>query len=493
MRITGVNFLGGKESAQGEQTFQCYNPKHECHLDEVFVEATSKEVSEAVASAAEVAPYFAQTSVQQRAKLLETIGVLLEEHRTLLVGRFCLESALPEARAHTELTRTIAQLTCFSSRILSDSSSASFGSMSVSPDGFAKYRLPVGPVVVFGASNFPFAYSTVGGDTASALAVGCPVIVKGHPYHAGTGELVARLVYQALDLCCLRRELFSHLNAARFAVGEQLVKDPRVKAIGFTGSFRGGMALLSYAQEREEPVPVFAEMGSVNPSVILPMYAEEHAGEVAQKLAASMSLHSGQYCTSPGVVFVPLSVLSRFEHALVAELTENGMVEKMIHPNLARNFHAARKEVSSLAGAQVVFSRFGAAPSDGGQQVVRVTAADFGCEPRYWQEVFGSFLLIVSYGTPEELLACLDGLPGQLTGSLWSDDHDAMELRSRVLGLFAQRVGRIILNGVPTGVQVRAEMHHGGPFPASSDSRFTAVGGDAIDRFSRFVTLQISE
>lgn len=490
-QLTGANLIGGFKSNEGTVTFQTYNPTEECLLPELFYEATPQEVDLALSRASDSARFFAQTTIQARYELMHNIAKLLDLNRAELVTRFVLESGLPVERGDAELTRTISQLHEFANRIYKEEIDDDyFHSSENERSNLTKYRLPLGPVVVFGASNFPFAYSTIGGDVASALAVGCPVIVKSHPYHAGTGELVADLVATALRMSMIPRTVFSNLNAIGFEVGEQLVKDPRVKGVGFTGSFQGGMALLEYAKERTIPIPVFTEMGSINPIVVLPDKANFVMEKIAIEIAKSMSLHSGQYCTSPGLVFIPKQEFHRFEKAFVDELNENHEVEKMVHPNIAQKYHTKRKELASLPDSTTMYERVGAKPCDGGQHVIQISDLSFLDNPMYMEEVFGSFLIVVTYDSPDGLLYCLERLPGQLTGSMWFDEIENFELMRNVLFTLEEKVGRIILNGVPTGVKVAIEMNHGGPFPATSDSRFTAVGGAAINRFSRFITRQ---
>ena len=349
---------------------------------------------------------------------------------------------------------------------------------------------PIGPIVVFGASNFPLAFSTAGGDTASALASGCPVIVKSHPMHAGTSELVASAVLKAASLTGMPNGVFSNLNSKGFDVGRQLVLHPMVKGVGFTGSIKGGTALSKMANEREEPIPVFAEMGSVNPVVILPSAIENENDKWANVYANSITMGSGQFCTNPGLILgVKGDSLNSFIDALGREVSK---VEPscMLHPNIYNAFESGKNELSAQKNVDVVASYSeNATVNFGAAKVLRVLGAEFLKNSTLHREVFGPFSIVVECKDYLELENILKQLEGQLTGTILGNAQELKDFGSIVEAL-KNRVGRIIFNGAPTGVEVCSSMQHGGPFPATTDSRFTSVGVRSIERWVRPVAYQ---
>jgi NADP-dependent aldehyde dehydrogenase len=348
-----------------------------------------------------------------------------------------------------------------------------------------KMMIPLGPVVVFGASNFPLAYSTAGGDTAAALAAGCPVIVKSHPMHAGTGELVASAIIKAAERTGMPEGVFSNLNSSGIEVGVQLVQHPKVKAVGFTGSIRGGRALYDLAAKREEPIPVFAEMGSVNPVVFLPEALKARSEALAKTYAGSVTLGTGQFCTNPGLLFgIKGAGLDHFIKRLAEEivLIEPGC---MLHPNIIGAYEANKGKALSQKGLQLVAEYEQEVGNNMARQAVTtVEGGTFLDNPALHQEVFGPFTMVVQCEDKAQLEAIILKLEGQLTGTLIAEEDEAIAFRGVVEAL-RNRVGRLIFNGVPTGVEVCPSMVHGGPYPASTDSRFTAVGINSIKRWVR--------
>ncbi|MCB0475693.1 MAG: aldehyde dehydrogenase (NADP(+)) [Flavobacteriaceae bacterium] len=348
-----------------------------------------------------------------------------------------------------------------------------------------KMMIPLGTVVVFGASNFPLAYSTAGGDTAAALAAGCPVIVKSHPMHAGTGELVASAIVKAAEKSGMPKGVFSNLNSSGIEVGVQLVKHPQVKAVGFTGSIGGGRALFDLAAQRKEPIPVFAEMGSVNPVVILPGAASEKAADWAKTYAGSITLGTGQFCTNPGLLLgVKDENLQEFIKHLSDEIVK---IEPtcMLHPNIIGAYESKKQRALSQEGIRVTAEyQTAVATNFARQTVVTVEGKTFLENPTLHQEVFGPFSMVVQCKDSNELEVIISNLEGQLTGTILAGSGE-MERSPRIVSALQNRVGRIIFNGVPTGVEVCPSMQHGGPYPASTDSRFTAVGIHSIKRWVR--------
>ena len=348
-----------------------------------------------------------------------------------------------------------------------------------------KMMIPLGPVVVFGASNFPLAYSTAGGDTAAALAAGCPVIVKSHPMHAGTGELVAQAISKAAQKTEMPDGVFSNLNSSGIEVGVQLVQHPKVKAVGFTGSIRGGRALYDLAAKREEPIPVFAEMGSVNPVVFLPAALKERGSDLAKTYAGSVTLGTGQFCTNPGLLLgIKDDNLDQFVASLSEEIVkiEPGC---MLHPNILGAYEANKDKALAQQGLQITAEYDQEVDVNVARQAVTTVEGEtFLKNTTLHQEVFGPFTMVVQCEDKAQLEAIIRKMEGQLTGTLIAEGNEASDY-SGVIEALKNRVGRIIFNGVPTGVEVCPSMVHGGPYPASTDSRFTAVGINAIKRWVR--------
>lgn len=494
--IHGKNLIGFELSAENETGFVVSNPATATALDGFFVQATASEIDLAVSKARSAYAVYKSKSGAEKAFFLRTIADEIEAMSEQIIARACAESGLPEGRLVGEKGRTLAQLRLFAS-LLEDGHWVEATIDKAMPDrtplprpDIRKMLMPVGPVVVFTASNFPLAFSTAGGDTASALAAGNPVIVKVHPYHAGTNELVANAIAAAAMKTGMPDGVFSSLNAIDFSVGEQLVMHPEVKSVAFTGSFSGGKSLYNLAQKREEPIPVFAEMGSVNPVLLLPEKLEAMPEQLAVTMAASLNLGAGQFCTNPGVMIVMESDAAVcFQEALAHEV-QKLMPQTMLHPNIFANYQSrlghlfSFSEVDKLAESERQAEGYCGRPA-----VARVTGADFLRNPAIAEEIFGPFsLLIVCHGQ-NELEKVLAAFSGQLTASVMGTATD-IENYASSLRIIQEVVGRLIFNGVPTGVEVCYAMQHGGPYPASTDGRFTSVGVDAIKRFVRPVAFQ---
>jgi NADP-dependent aldehyde dehydrogenase len=353
-----------------------------------------------------------------------------------------------------------------------------------------KMLFPLGLVVVFGASNFPLAFSTAGGDTASALAAGCPVIVKSHPMHSGTGELVSSAIIKAAKKTGMPNGVFSNLNSSGIEVGQQLVKHPKVKAVGFTGSLHGGTALYKLANERDEPIPVFAEMGSINPVVILPSALEAAGDTWATKYASSINLGAGQFCTNPGLVLGIKGVqLDAFSKTLSQEIL-NLEPTYMLHPNIYAKYNEGKNDLSGQDGVTVIADYAKETSANVARPtILKVSGASFLANKKLHKEVFGPFSVVVACENASQLEEILNNLEGQLTGTILGNEKD-LEMFGNVVDALQSKVGRILFNGVPTGVEVCSSMVHGGPFPASTDARFTSVGTSAIKRWVRPVSFQ---
>ncbi|WP_165917348.1 aldehyde dehydrogenase (NADP(+)) [Flaviaesturariibacter aridisoli] len=347
-----------------------------------------------------------------------------------------------------------------------------------------KMLVPLGPVVVFGASNFPFAYSTAGGDTACALAAGCPVIVKAHPAHAATSRLVAEAVVRAARMQGLPEAVFQHV-AGDLAEGQALVQHPLTRAVGFTGSLAGGRALFDLANARPEPIPVFAEMGSVNPVFLLPGYVAENTEALAKQLVASFTASVGQMCTNPGLLIgIEGESLSALQKAMVHELAVVPPAE-MLHPGIAKAFQHKRAGALDVQGVKVAGTL--SCPVGRNESIptlATVSGDDFLANPLLQEEVFGPYSLLVRCRDEAQLLEVARSLKGQLTTTIIATENE-LAACAGLLPLLHERCGRLVRNGVPTGVEVVPAMMHGGPYPATTDSRFTAVGADGIRRFAR--------
>lgn len=492
--MTGKNTIGFSLSSNSERTFQTFNSITGDSNPTVFFEATFEEVDAAVLLAQNAFIQLKSISLEKRANFLIEIAQEIIELGDVLIQMYCLESGLSEQRAVTERSRTIFQLNSFAKEILNgDWMKASIdvadsSTIPLKPD-LRKMMIGLGPVVVFGASNFPLAYSTAGGDTTSALAAGCPVIVKSHPMHAGTGELVAQAITRAAIKTEMPDGIFSNLNALGFEIGQYLVQHSGVQAVGFTGSLKGGRALFDLANQREFPIPVFAEMGSVNPIIILPQILSEKLDIITSQLATSITNDAGQFCTKPGIV---ITVKSEFTNQFVSELKQkvNEQVSfSMLNPSIVERFEERKKEVLSCEIHSFSEKEKISGNNIGQQTIVVVNAQQFLTQQELHDEVFGPLSIVVLCEDLGQLNSVLSSFCGQLTVSLFGTDAEILANRNLVQQA-SEKTGRVIFNGVPTGVTVSPSMNHGGPYPATTDARFTAVGIDAMQRFLRPVTFQ---
>ena len=439
---------------------------------------------------------YRKCSLKQRADFMRAIAREIEALGDELLKITGEETNLPEARLVGERGRTCNQLRQFAA-LLKEGSWVEARVDTAIPDrtplpktDIRKMLVPLGPVVVFGASNFPMAYSTAGVDTASALAAGCSVVLKAHPAHPYTSELVAGAILRAIQKSGMPEYTFQHVHGSSFESGKGLVQHPNTKAVGFTGSFTGGKALYDYANQRPDPIPVFAEMGSINPVFILPGALKVRGEAVAQLVAGSITQNAGQFCTKPGLLLsLNGSDLDQFTQHLDEKMKKIAPTT-MLHPGIASNY--AKNRTRALAQKGVVIE----AESDdkpkehqGISTLAAVAATDFVDNPTLFEEVFGPYSLLVKASTMAELKLAVLKMPGQLTATIIGEEKELVE-NADFIQLVMERVGRVIINGVPTGVEVCPSMHHGGPFPATTDSRFTSVGTDAIKRYVRPVCFQ---
>lgn len=494
--ITGKNYIGNTLSGNGNKTFTTFNPQTNTENKNIFTEANTDEINQVASIAAEAFQSYAKKSGKEKAAFLRAIADEIEALGDTLVEVYTSESGLPSGRAMGERGRTVGQLRAFAAHI-EEGSWVEASIDTAQPErqplpkvDLRKMNVPLGPIVVFGASNFPLAFSTAGGDTAAALAAGCPVIVKSHPMHAGTGELVSGAIIRAAEKTGMPNGVFSNLNSSGIEVGQQLVQHPNVKGVGFTGSIRGGRALYDLAAQRSEPIPVFAEMGSINPVVLLPEALNAGADNWAKTYAGSITLGAGQFCTNPGLLLgIKGEGLDQFGQILAEEIVK---VEPtcMLHPNIYGAYEAGKAAAVSQDGLEVLADYNNESSANYGRQIVsKVSGATFLENPTLHHEVFGPFSLLVECEDENQLEKILHNLEGQLTGTIIATDSEIVS-NLAIVNALQNRVGRIIFNGVPTGVEVCPSMLHGGPYPASTDSRFTAVGVDSIKRWVRPFSFQ---
>ena len=433
--------------------------------------------------------------LKARADFMRSIGEELKFSENELVQAAMTDTSLPEARLKGELARTIFQLEQYGTAaekgdwLEARIDTAVADKTPPRPD-IRKMMVPLGPVVVFGASNFPFAYSTAGGDTACAFAAGCPVIVKAHPAHAATSQKVAGAILKAAIKCNMPKGIFSHIHGAGIEVGKALVMHEFTKAVGFTGSLTGGKQLFDWGNQRKVPIPVFSEMGSINPVFLLPEKLKQSAEQIAKDYAGSITLGVGQFCTNPGLIIgIEGDDLKHFITALGSAIQKVAPA-KMLHPQIAKAFDEKRQ--TALLQNNVTAIGVSAIPkneNEGTPTVATASGGDFLNNPVLHQEVFGPYSLVIRCRDLSEMKEVARHLEGQLTSTLMATETD-MLADDELIEAVKNICGRFILNGVPTGVEVCLSMQHGGPFPATTDSRFTSVGSDGIKRFARPLAFQ---
>jgi len=493
--INGSILIGAGEQA-GAESFAAIDPSNGATIDPPFASAGPDEVARACAIADQAFASFSETNPEARATFLETIADKIAAIGDDLIVRAVQESGLPRARLEGERGRTIGQLRLFAG-VVRDGEWVHATIDPALPDrqpaprpDLRRRHVALGPVAVFGASNFPLAFSVAGGDTASALAAGCPVVVKGHPAHPGTGELVARAVQAAVAECGLHEGVFSFLPGASNELGGALVADPRIKAVGFTGSRGGGLALVRIAAGREEPIPVYAEMSSINPVIMFPAALAARGAELAPGFVQSLTMGAGQFCTNPGLVIaIAGPELDAFVESAGIALSGSQPVQ-MLTPGIHASFEQGVQALESHEAVTVVARGcVGEGVNQARGALFRTDAASFLADRALGHEVFGSSSIVVAVADIAEAAKVIAALEGQLTATLMLDVADE-PLAAELIPLIARKVGRILANGWPTGVEVSHAMVHGGPYPATSDGRSTSVGTLAIERFLRPVCYQ---
>ncbi|MFC3168147.1 aldehyde dehydrogenase (NADP(+)) [Paracoccus fontiphilus] len=484
----GKHLIAG-EWLTGEGTFRSAPAQGTAHE---FSAGTADLVNRACEAAEEAFAAYAATSREDRARFLDAIADEIEARAEAITAMGTAETGLPEARLNGERGRTTGQLRLFADHIrkgdyLDRRHDPALPDRQPLPrPDLRLIQRPIGPVGVFGASNFPLAFSTAGGDTASALAAGCPVVVKGHPAHPATGEIVAEAVHAAIRSTGMPAGVFNFIHGNTHHVGAALVQHPLIKAVGFTGSLRGGRALFDLCAARPEPIPFFGELGSINPGFVLPQALAARGAKIAEGWAGSLTMGAGQFCTNPGLVVMPKGVLAEaFAKAAGDALAKIGP-QVMLSDGIAEAYRAGADRAAGVATPIFEGASEGrnALPA-----IYKTTAEEFLRDHTLAEEVFGPLGVIVTVSGEDQMLDVAEALEGQLTATLHLDDGD-MDLARRLMPVLERKAGRILANGWPTGVEVADAMVHGGPYPASTNFGATSVGTMAIRRFLRPVSYQ---
>lgn len=490
--IVACNYVESNGSS-----FKAINPSLNLPISTPFFAADNDIISSAMDKAAAAFKVFKSINKDQKSNFLRSIANELELVSTALIDVAMQESGLTEVRLKGELARTTGQLRMFAD-LIEEGSWVDAVIMPAMPDRLPMPRAdirrmlrPLGPVVVFGASNFPLAFSVAGGDTAAAFAAGCPVIVKVHPAHPGTSAITATAIIKAVKNNHLPDGCFSMLYDGSYEVGTALVQHPHTKAVAFTGSLKGGMALHNLAQNRKDPIPVFAEMGSTNPIFVFPEAVINNAQSLSEKLAVSVTSGAGQFCTKPGLIFVMENInLDNFKNHLITAF-QNCQPVTMLTPGICANYFEKQSNVLSENGVSLLYASHldkSALPNGANPILAEVTAGNWLKNPSLAEEVFGPFSLLIIIKSIDELNAIVEKLEGQLTTTVISEAEDLAKY-SAIIEDLTDKAGRLIFNGVPTGVEVNAAMNHGGPFPATNNN-YTSVGSKSIYRFVRPIAYQ---
>jgi len=497
LSIHGKNIIGSDLSSAGQATFRGNNPRQASAIEPAFHEASTDEIARAAELAEKAATIWQQVEGVQTARFLEAIGEEIVALGDTLLERANEETALGIERLRYERDRTVNQFRLFAN-VVREGSWVDARIDTPNPErkpipkpGMRRMLQPLGPVAVFGASNFPLAFSVAGGDTASALAARNPVIVKAHPAHPGTSELVGSAIAQVVAKESLPPGTFSLLHGVRPEVSIALVTDPHIKAVAFTGSLRAGRALFDAAAKRPEPIPVFSEMGSVNPMFLLPGALEGNPQSLAEGFFRSVTLGTGQYCTCPGLAFaVKGKGLDTFLE-LLAKQFEQGAPATMLTGSIAKTYADGFARVSQIPGvtARLASRASDAERAEGRPGMLVTTSEAWLGHKELHQEIFGPSTVIVRCESTGDMIACAGELEGSLTAALHGDSEELRGQRE-LLRILQNKAGRILFNSYPTGLEVGYATHHGGPYPATTDPRFTSVGEASIYRFARPVCYQ---
>ena len=494
MNIITDNIIAGKLYSEGKEHLKSYDPIQMKALEESFTIATIKELNIAVDEATKASKLYKHTSGNDKAIFLRAIATEIENLGDTLINRVMLESGLPEGRVRGERGRTCGQLRMFA-QLVEDGDWIEATIDEALPErkplprvDLRKMLMSIGPVAIFGASNFPLAFSTAGGDTASALAAGCPVIVKSHPSHLGTNNLITSAINKAIEECGLPKGIFSSIQGG-IEIGQSLTNHPQIKAVAFTGSLKAGLSLMKTASQRAEPIPVYAEMGSNNLVFILPEKIQNTPSELAKTIANSVNLGAGQFCTNPGIIVIQKdkntdSFLNELKTAF-SDLLPGTMLNQGIY----NNYNSKKKACVNNNGVEVLFDHVAQDNWKGAPSIATVDAKSYISNKELQEEIFGPFTLVVCCENKEEMEFVASNIQGQLTSTILGTDDEIIK-NNALVDLLIEKVGRLIFNGMPTGVEVSHAMHHGGPFPATSNGMFTSVGTGAIKRFTRPIVYQ---
>jgi NADP-dependent aldehyde dehydrogenase len=495
MTLNGKLLIGASAQYGSSAPFNAIDPATGQQIAPAFGTANLGDVERACSLAQQAFDSFRDITLEQRAAFLEQAAQNILDLGSLLIERAMQESGLPQVRLEGERGRTVGQLRLFAKvvrdgRWLGAALDAALPDRTPPRPDLRLRKIGLGPVAVFGASNFPLAFSVAGGDTASALAAGCPVVVKAHGAHPGTSELVGRAVQAAVASCGLPEGVFSLLHGDGRSIGQALVSHPAIKAVGFTGSRQGGMALVRAAAQRNEPIPVYAEMSSINPMFMLPDALAQGAAKIGADFVDSLTLGSGQFCTNPGLVIaIEGEALNTFRDAAASAL-QGKTGTTMLTPGIHSAFNSGVEKLGRETGVTLVArGQSGATAHAGRAALFETDAANFLANPALEDEIFGAASLIVRCSDIAQFSAIAEHLDGQLTATMFLTENDR-DAALALLPLLERKAGRVLVNGFPTGVEVVHAMVHGGPFPATSDSRSTSVGASAIDRFLRPVSYQ---
>lgn len=496
MAATGQSIIAGVPTTGSAGTFRAIDPSTGEAVGPEVQALTTAELAEATSAAAGAFPIYRATTPEERARFLEAIADEIEAIGDELIETAHTESGLPVARLQGERGRTCGQLRLFA-RVVRQGDHIGVRIDPAQPErqplprpDLRMRQVPLGPVAVFGASNFPLAFSTAGGDTASALAAGCPVVVKGHNAHPATAELVARAVARAAERTGMPAGVFSLVFGLGTEIGLALVTDPAIQGVGFTGSRGGGTALVSAAAGRPQPIPVYAEMSSVNPVVVLPGALEGDLAGLATGYVTSLTNGSGQFCTNPGLLFLPTGDAGERFLDAVGEAVRASSGQTMLTPQIRAHFDERAQFLAAAPAVTTVATGVAGSAANAPAPAVFATDLDgFIAEDGLAEEVFGAAGLVIRYADVDALAAALGRIEGQLTATIHGTESDVASARV-LLPVLEGRAGRILWGGWPTGVEVSDAMVHGGPFPATSDSRTTSVGTLAIERWQRPVCYQ---
>jgi len=494
MNLTGKNLIAGEFCGNTSNGFFAFNPQHNQAMTTEFANATELEVNTAITRANEAFMSYSQLSSNKRAIFLRTIGEKIVALGDDLITIACAESGLPQARIQNERGRTVGQLNLFADLLDKKEYQGVIEHSDVErtplpkPDTRLGY-LPLGVVAVFGASNFPLAFSTAGGDTASALAAGCPVIMKAHTAHPGTAELVAIAIMRAIEQCQIDRGVFSLIQGENHQISSEIIMHPFIKAVGFTGSERVGMILQQQINQRAEPIPFYGELGSVNPQFILPHKMAKQGGEIAEQLVASTMMGQGQFCTSPGIWVVIEN--ENYSHFIATAKKEIAVQQAgvMLTPIIRDSYNKLVKQWQDIEGVELIAQSQEGESYQCRSALFSTNLNTFIKNKSLQEEVFGACALLVKCTDFTQMMQFVTALKGNLTASIHAAADD-INLAQQLAIPLAHKVGRLIYNQMPTGVEVCAAMNHGGPFPASTAIATTSVGSQAINRFRRPICYQ---